>query len=282
MSATAEYSDVEYVFEPHEATMPDLREYVRALLERRPFMVALAKADLRTARARTALGSVWGLLDPLFQAAIYFFLFSVLRGGGGDRADFLPILIGNIFLFGLTTAALGEAGGSVKRGKGLMLGSTFPRALLPITAIYKSLRAFTLNAAVFAIVFPLVGGQFGMGLFVLPLLFAIHVVMNVGIALLVATFVTLVPDGSNVMNYVSRVLFFATPVIYPVALLPDFARVLVGWQPLFPLFASYQAVFAGDVPSAPTVLFAAAWAAVLLVVGARYFLRHERQFALHL
>ena len=134
----------------------------------------------------------------------------------------------------------------------------------------------------FAVLFPLVGGQLGPGLFVLPLLFAIHIVMNVGIALLVSTFVVLVPDGSNVMAYVTRVLFFATPVIYPVVLLPDFARLLVGWQPLFALFASYQAVFSGGCRAPVSSSRPPLWSMVLLVLGGRTFLRHERQFALHL
>lgn len=276
------YSDVEYVFEPHSTALPDVREYIDALIERRPFMKALAKADIRGMRSRTSLGSIWGVLDPLFQATIYYFLFTVLRSGSDDRTAFLPVLIAGIFLFGLTTDALGEAGGSIKRGRGLMLSSTFPRALLPITAVYKSLRQFGLKAAVFAVLFPLVGGEFGPGLLVLPLLLAVHLVMNVGIALIVATFVVLVPDGSNVMTYVTRVLFFATPVIYPVSLLPDGARLLIGWLPLFPLFESYQAVFSGGLPSPSAVLLAAVWAVALLVIGVQVFLRHERQFALHL
>ena len=276
------YSDVEYVFEPHAATLPDLREYLDALYDRRQFMVELATADLRSQRSRTTLGGLWSVLDPLFQVAIYYFLYVVLRGRGGEQVDFLPVLIGGIFLFALSTSALGEAGSSIKRSKGLMLSSTFPRALLPITSIYKSLRKFALSAAVFAVLFPLVGGKFGPGLFVLPLLFALQVVMNVGIALLVATFVTLVADGTNVIGYVSRLLFFATPVIYPVSLLPDFARLLVGWQPLFALFASYQAVFSGSVPQASLVVQTILWSFGLLFIGGRSFLRHERQFALHL
>ena len=92
----------------------------------------------------------------------------------------------------------------------------------------------------------------------------------------------LVPDGTNVTAYITRVLFFATPVIYPVELLPDFARLLVAWQPLFALFASYQAVFSGTMPSASLVVQAALWSLVLIVLGGRTFLRHERQFALHL
>ena len=279
-AGTGEYSDVEYVFEPHRPELPDLREYVQALWDRRQFMVELARADLRATRSRTALGSLWGLIDPLFQAAIYFFLYSVLREG--QNAAFLPVLIGGIFLFGLTTAAFGEGGGSIRRAKTLMLSSSFPRALLPITAVYKSLRQFGLNAAVFAVIFPLVGGKIGAGLFVLPLLFALQVVMNVGIALLVATYVVLVPDATKVINYVTRVLFFATPVIYPVTLLPPGAKLLVGWQPFFPLFSGYQAIFSGGVPSPSQVLFSALWAAALLCAGGVIFLRREREFAIHL
>jgi ABC-type polysaccharide/polyol phosphate export permease len=106
--------------------------------------------------------------------------------------------------------------------------------------------------------------------------------MNVGIALLVSTYVVLVPDGNNMVQYVSRILFFATPVIYPVSLLPPAAKAVVQWQPLFPFFASYQAILGGGVPSPGQVVLSALWAGVLLVAGARVFLRHERQFALHL
>jgi ABC-type polysaccharide/polyol phosphate export permease len=107
-------------------------------------------------------------------------------------------------------------------------------------------------------------------------------VMNIGIALLVSTFVTLVPDAANVMQYITRVLFFATPVVYPVALLPASAKVFISWQPLFPLFASYQAIFSGTMPKLALLIETALWSIFLLVVGTRVFLRHEREFAMHL
>jgi teichoic acid transport system permease protein len=277
-----QYSDVVYVFEPHSPALPDLREYAAALWERRQFMMELARADLRSLRTSTALGNIWSVLDPLFQAGIYYFLFVVLRKGSSNQTQFLPVLLGGFFLFGLSMAALGEGGASIKRASSLLLASTFPRALLPMTAVYKSLRNFVPSACVFAVLFPLVGGKFGPGIFLLPLLFVIQCVMNIGIALLVSTFVTLVPDATNVMSYVTRVLFFATPVLYPVSLLPASAKLIIAWQPLFPLFASYQAIFSGTVPSVGYIVQAAAWAAVLLFVGTRVFLRHEREFAMHL
>jgi len=280
MTAVSHYSDAEYVFEPNSARLPDVREYLRALWERRQFMHELATADLRSERSGRVLGNLWGVLNPLFQAGIYYFLYTVLRPGSNN--GFLPILIANFFFFGLSLSALGEAGSSLKRGRGLMLNSAFPRALLPVTAIYKSLRSFVAAACVLVVLFPLVGGTLGPGLFVLPLVFAIQVVMNVGIALAASTYVVLVPDGNNVVQWITRVLFFITPVIYPVSLLPPAAKAVLQFQPLYPVFAAYQAIFNGDIPSPGLVVVSAIWAGGLLVIGGRAFLRHEREFALYL
>jgi teichoic acid transport system permease protein len=281
-STPGEYSHVEYVFEPHSSSVPDVRGYLRALWDRRQFIAALADSDLRSTRARTTLGQMWAVLDPLFQASIYFFLYAVLRGGSAKQMQFLPVLIGDFFLFALTMTALTEGGASIKRAKSLMLNSTFPRALLPLTVVYKSLKRFLPAIVVFAILFPATGGRVGSGVLVLPLLFVVHVVMNVGIALLAATWVTLVADASNMMTYVGRILFFATPVVYPVALLSTKLQLALGWQPLFPVFASYQNIFTGGVPKPFFIFEAMVWAVVLLAVGSWVFLRHEREFAMHL
>jgi teichoic acid transport system permease protein len=280
MTAVSQYSDVEYVFEPHSATLPDVREYLKALWDRRQFMRELASSDLRAERSGKVLGNLWSVLNPLFQAGIYYFLYSVLRAGANN--GFLPILIANFFFFGLSMSALGEGGSSLRRGRGLMLNSAFPRALLPVTTVYKSLRSFVPAACVLAVLFPLAGGTLGPGLFALPLLFAIQIVMNVGIALAASTYVVLVPDGDNVVQWITRVLFFATPVIYPVALLPPAAKAVLQFQPLYPVFASYQSIFGGDSPSPGLLLMSALWAVALLVIGGRAFLRHEREFALYL
>lgn len=280
------YSDVEYVFEPHSRQLPDVRAYIVALWERRTFMVEMARSDLRGRGSKTSLGNVWSILDPLFMAGIYFFLYSVLRSSSEERMHFLPALIGNLFLFQITSVALGEAGGSIRKAKNLMLNSTFPRALFPIATIYKAFRKYATVFATYIVIFfllSLIGiARFGIGLAILPLLFVILAVMHVGIALLVSSLVTLVRDAANFMNYVSRILLFATPIIYPVSILPASAQALVGWQPLFPLYASTQTVFLGDVPNPLLILEAAVWAVVLLVAGAWVFLRHEREFALHL
>lgn len=276
---------VEYVFEPHKVQVPRLRPYLHDLWERRQFMVALAKTSLRGQRANTAMGQLWSLLDPLFQATIYFFIYAVIRGGAVDPAERIPLLVAGIFLFQYTAAALNGGGRSIIGSKSLMLNSTFPRAMLPLAEVYKgALQLFP--AALIYVLFH-VGFQRPVAgtLFMIPVLFALHTVMNVGIATLTATLTVFVRDVANFLTYVTRVLMFTVPIIWPVSQLDSmdpWVGQLLRVNPLFPLIVSYQDVLSGEMPDGAQLLQIAGWSAFFLVVGVRTFLRHERAFAARL
>jgi teichoic acid transport system permease protein len=79
----------EYVFEANSPATPDIRDYLSSLWERRHFMGALARAELPAEGANTMLGNLWSLANPLFQAGIYYFLYTVLRSGS-EHAQFFP------------------------------------------------------------------------------------------------------------------------------------------------------------------------------------------------
>ncbi len=276
------YSDVEYVFEPHSASLPSVRAYLQDAWDRRHFVVAMAKADLRGPRSRTGLGELWAIADPLFQAGIYWFLISTIRSNGSDQTERLVILISGIFLFTFSSTVLSGGGRSIIRNKGLMLNSTFPRILLPATEVYKGLLDLGPYLAVYAVIHFLLGAPFGPGLFVLPLLVVLQILISSGLALIFATLTVFISDMSNLLDYVMRVLFFTTPILYPVTELPDLAVTLLKINPLFTLFACYQAVFTGELPNAGYLFQSVVWAVVLCLVGYRIFVSHERGFALRL
>lgn len=277
------YSGVEYVFEPHSSTLPPVRTYLSDCWERRQFVISRAKADLRGARSRTALGEVWAIMDPLFQAAVYWFLISTIRSSSsGDPTDRLTILISGIFFFTFTMTVVSSGGRSIIRNKSLMLNSTFPRLLLPATEIYKGLLDLGPALAVYAVIHVLLGGAIGPGLFLIPLLLVLQILISTGLALIFATLTVFVADMSNVLEYVMRILFFATPILYEVSMLPAPFGTILQVNPFFALFASYQACITGGMPSAGYLFQAVVWAAVLVTAGFRLFVSRERSFALRL
>lgn len=277
------YSGVEYVFEPHSVGLPPVRAYLVDLWERRRFMAALAKAELKGPRSNTFAGQMWAVLDPCFQAAIYWFMIVVIRGGAQtNQTEYLTVLIASVFLFNYTRIALNEGGRSIIKSKGLLLNSTFPRALLPLAMVYKGLLEMMPSAAIYLAIHLAFQRPIGQGIVVLPLLFLAQTGMNIGLALIFATLTVYVRDVSQLLTYITRVLMFTTPVIYQVKTLPPNIRAVLVYQPLFPLFASYQEIIAGRMPATGMVLQSLAWSIGFLLVGGRLFLSHERAFALRL
>jgi teichoic acid transport system permease protein len=279
-----EYSNVVSVFDAQSTPVPPVREYVRELWARRQFMKELAKARLRGERGNTFMGELWAVLDPLFQAAIYLFIVTVIRGGRGgqDALTTATMIVAGVFFFNYSRAALTEGGRSIINSKPLMLNSSFPRALLPLAELYKALLEFAPSIVLYAVIHIVTQRPVGQGVFLLPLLFLIQTAMGIGLALLVSTATVYVRDTVNLLTYVTRVLIFLTPVIYPFTALAPVLRTILSVNPLFPLFAAYQTIVLGGVPSLGQVLLSAFYAALLLVVGYRVFVSHERAFALRL
>jgi ABC-type polysaccharide/polyol phosphate export permease len=135
---------------------------------------------------------------------------------------------------------------------------------------------------VYVVFYVALGASGGWSLLWLPVLFAFQVVLMVGLALLVSTIVVYFKDAENAVQYVARLMFFTTPVIYPVTLLPDSMRTVLSFQPFFALFASYQVILDGGVPGLWQMTQVVIWACLLLAVGLRVFRRHEHEFAMRL
>jgi ABC-type polysaccharide/polyol phosphate export permease len=275
------YSDIEYVFAADAPAWTPVVPYTKALWGRRRFMLELARSELRGTQSSTAFGRLWAILDPLLQAGIYYMVFTIIRRGARPT-EFLPVLIAGVFLFQLALSAVTEGGQSIRSSKNLMLNSTFPRALFPITTVCRGVMRFAPAVPVYAAFHLGLRAPLEWGLVLLPVLFTVQIVLMVGLALLLSTVVAFFKGAGNAIQYVGRVLFFATPVIYPLAAIPDGIYGMLSWQPFFALFASYQKIFGGNVPGSGLLLQAALWAAGFLIVGTRVFLRHERELATRL
>jgi len=274
---------VEYVFEPHAVKLPPLRPYLHELWERRRFVKTLARTEIQGKRSSMAAGQLWAVLDPLFQATIYFFLIQILRGGQGGRGSAyqMTLLISGIFLFTFTRISLNDGARSVIGGRGLLLNSSFPRALLPISAVYKGLLELAPAGAVYLVIHIAFGRPIGSGVAFLPTLLVLQTALNLGLALLFAALTLYMRDVTQLLGYLLRVLFFITPVLYPVSVLPSGVRTAMTFNPLFPVFAAYQEVVAGGVPTTGQLVGSLFWAVLFLVIGGGLFISHERAFALH-
>jgi lipopolysaccharide transport system permease protein len=116
-------------------------------------------------------------------------------------------------------------------------------------------------------------------LLLLPLLFAMQLLITTGASLLSATAGVFFGDAPNYLSYGMRLWMLLTPIVYRIEDTTAAMRAVLAWNPLFPLFAAYQAILGGETPQAGHLAAAVGWAVVVLGAGLLVFLRHEREFA---
>ena len=97
----------------------------------------------------------------------------------------------------------------------------------------------------FGVVYVAFGAGFNLVLVFLPVLLAMQTVTNIGITLIMSTATAFVRDMDNALSMITRVLLFATPVIYPIACCPPDLKAILSLNPLYPLFANYQGIISG-------------------------------------
>jgi teichoic acid transport system permease protein len=111
-----------------------LGPYLRQLWSRRDFILQVPLGQLRAQTQSTLLGSVWHLLNPILNAALYYLIFGVLFAARGTVDNYAAFLLVGIFTFTYLSRSIQAGGQSVTGNVGLIAQINFPRAALPISA----------------------------------------------------------------------------------------------------------------------------------------------------
>ena len=127
-------------------------------------------------------------------------------------------------------------------------------------------------AAVLAL-FLLVGFSLTASLLILPILLALTVALATGLGLLLGVLNTFIRDVGQVAPICLQVLFWFTPIVYPISIVPDKLRDLMVVNPIYPLVSAYQdiLVFQAWPPLTPLLSSLLASIALLSLGGLIYF-----------
>ncbi len=270
------------VYEPGgRASLPPL-QYLKALWGRRRLIVALARSELRAQHFYNAFGQLWLVLEPLLLASVYVVLIGIISGGatGGGR---IQMIVSGMILFHFTRLAAQKGAGAVISNQGLLLNSSFPRAVLPVATTLEAFLGLLPGLAVYAVIHVATGEPIGEGLIAFPGLLALHAMFNFGMAMLIATLTVYFRDIQAMLRYLLRFWLYGTPVLYPVSDLRgnlDAVLAVLKWNPVWYLFDAYQRVFDGAFPTAWHWIVTAAWAVGALLLGFVVFMSKERAIAI--
>jgi ABC-2 type transport system permease protein len=165
----------------------------------------------------TVLGYLWSLVRPLMLFGVLLFVFTKVFKIGSQEVEHYPVyLLLGIVLFTFFQESTTNAVTSVMAQEGVVRKTQFPRLVIPLSTVLTGVFNLGLNlVVVFAFVF-----AFGVDPAWTWLLFPVAVValfvltatMGMALSVLYVRF----RDVAIIWTVVAQVLFYATPILYPV------------------------------------------------------------------
>lgn len=257
----------------------DLRE----LWAYRELLLFLIWRDVKVRYKQTALGVAWVVVQPVVQMVIFTLLFGRLAGleahtGGVPYPLFA---FAGLLPWTFFSAAVTNSGNSLVGSAHLITKVYFPRVLVPAAAVAAGLVDLLVSSAVMValLAYYRVVPSWE-ALVAVPFLVLITALLALGTGMLLSALNVKYRDIRHALPFAMQVWMFASPVIYPSALVPEPWRRVLALNPVAGVIEGFRAALfgTGRFPWGSLAL-ASAVTLALLVVSALVFRRLERSFA---
>ncbi len=228
----------------------------------------IAVTEFRRSYLGTALGYLWSFFRPLLLFAVLLVVFTQAFDLGDRVKQYPVLLLFNIVLFGFFQEATVQAVGSIVASESVVRKTQFPRLVIPLAVVLTGLFNLAVNLVVVFCFILVAGVDPTWTWLLLPLVVAALTLFTTAVAMIVSALNPRFRDTGIIWSVAVMALFYATPVLYPLEIVPGTVGKLLALSPLAPLFElARKWVIDPDAPGPA----AAAGGAVWLLIPAAIF-----------
>jgi teichoic acid transport system permease protein len=266
--------------------LPSLWQYTKQIWAYRHFITSYANARISSTFGVTHLGSIWQVLTPLFNAAVYYVIFGVILNTKSGAGNFIAYLCCGVFIYSFTSVVVSGGTQAITGNLGLIRALHFPRASLPISVVLVEVRNLFASMLVLMTIVVLTGEPIRLQwVLIVPALF-LQMFFNAGLALFLARLGSKVIDVKNLIPFILRIWMYLSAVLYPAT---RFTTEFHGWKlrvieanPLLVYIELIRHALIENVELAgpPLTLWfeALIWAVVVFCIGYVFFWRGEKGY----
>lgn len=241
----------------------------------------MIKSDIKGRFAGSVGGLLWNFIHPIIMLLVYLFVFVYvfkLRIGEGALMSAMYIMAG---LFPWIIMAEGLSSGTVCliQNANLIKRTAFPVEILPTKSVLAPYFSIGFALVVLAL-YQVISQGFPAILVILPFLAVIQACFTLALAFLTSTISVYFRDMVHLVQILISFWIFLTPILYPVTMLPDWARKAMYINPIYPLVSIYQSVLlTGKVGPLRMPLLVLAWTLGFFLAGSFVFNKLKYEFA---
>jgi lipopolysaccharide transport system permease protein len=238
----------------------------------RDLVLNLVAKDIKVRYMGAVLGFAWSLANPLIVTLTYVVVFTYIFPT--SEPNYALFLVTGIIHWTLFTQVINQSCEILVINGGLIRKIYFPRILVPLSNLIVNVILWLSALAVFLIVFPFIGGQFTLALLVYPFYLCLFIGFIFGLSLILSILYVDFRDLKHLVEVALQVLFWATPILYPIKVVPPDFRWIDAISPLTEFTLIFQSFFyAHHLPTAHLTGAFALWTIGSLICGLWLFNR---------
>jgi teichoic acid transport system permease protein len=227
------------------------------------------------------LGMLWLVIRPILDAAIYGTIFGVVMGGRRGE-DYISYVVIGVFLFELFSKSFSNGSKSITGNKALVQSLAFPRITMPLSKVYEEFLTCLPAVFLLLVILPITGGHWPTWewLYLVPLL-ALYLLFCAGVAFFVARLTVHIRDLSQLLPFISRIMFYASGVLFQVDIIFQghaWVQRIFDWYPLYQVLTLARSFLRGQPMNGWYWVSLAGWAVVMFVGGLLFFWVAEERY----
>lgn len=228
--------------------------------------ILLVQRDLRVRYRGSFLGYCWSMLNPLLYMIILSLVFSHIVRIKMDA--FAIFILSGIMGWNLFQQSIAIGINSIVANGHLLRKVPIPAFLFPAASVLGVLVNFLLSFIPFLLVATVLSKIPNLSLLALPMVVVPFLTFIFGIVLALSSLNVRFRDIGHSMEPILQILFYATPIVYPLSSIPEKYHIFFKLNPLTHYVGAIRSIlFENQVPSAKAIALLYVLAAFALSVG---------------
>ena len=228
---------------------------------------------------QTVLGPAWAIFQPMIMMAIFSVIFGRFAKIDSEGFPYPVFVFAGLIPWSLFSQGMPQSALSLVNQQQLLTKVYFPRLFVPIAAAAVFVVDLLISLVLYAAVLLYYGVTPSWGTLWLVLLIPLTIVATLSIGLTLAALTIFYRDFKHIVPFLTQILMYITPVIYPAKLVGPRWQMLFSLNPMFGIVTAYRSAILGTAWNHQALAISTASALGLFLFAIFYFRKVERRFA---
>ena len=242
----------------------------------RELLYFLVWRDIKVRYKQTIIGAGWAVFQPLITMLMFTAIFGWAVKIPSEGIPYPVFSFSALLIWTCFAQSVTRSGASLVGEGHLIKKIYFPRLVVPISAIASPVLDLCFSVPVLAGLLMYYGVTPGWQVVFLPLFVLVTMLTAVALGLWLSALNAQYRDIGYVLPFLMQLGMYASPVVYPISLIPDQWRYLYHLNPMVGIIQGFRwTIFGGAAPSLDLLVLNGVVVLVVLFTGLVYFKRIE-------